>query len=307
MQTYAPIALFTYNRADKTQRVVESLLQNAEAKFSDLFIFSDGPKTPEKKAGVEENRKYIHTISGFNSISIIEREKNWGLANSLIAGITEVINKYGRVIVVEDDLILFPYFLQFMNEGLEKYKDDDRVSSISGFIPNVKEGLPDTFFLRYFECWGWATWDRAWKLLNTDTKYLLRKVRMRTYDFNFDGSCGLYGILYCQKVGSVDSWYIRLYASFYLANKLTLFPGHTLVTNEGFDGSGTHCKKEAESSSIIFYNKPINITDIKIEENIEARKCMSSTFKQRLPKVGLKSCYNRFKSFVRRFFYIDCI
>lgn len=305
--TYAPIALFTYNRADKTQRVVESLLQNAEAKYSDLFIFSDGPKTPEKKAGVEENRKYIHTISGFKFISIIEREKNWGLANSLIAGITEVINKYGRVIVVEDDLILSPYFLQFMNEGLEKYKDDDRVSSISGFIPNVKEGLPDTFFLRYFECWGWATWDRAWKLLNTDTKYLLRKVRMRTYDFNFDGSCGLYGILYCQKVGSVDSWYIRLYASFYLANKLTLFPGHTLVTNEGFDGSGTHCKKEAESSSIIFYNKPINITDIKIEENIEARKCMSSTFKQSLPKDGLKSCYNRFKSFVRRFFYIDCI
>lgn len=307
MQTYAPIALFTYNRVDKTQRVVESLLKNAEAKYSDLFIFSDGPKTPEKKAGVEENRKYIHTISGFKSISIIEREKNWGLANSLIAGITEVINKYGRVIVVEDDLILSPYFLQFMNEGLEKYKDDDRVSSISGFIPNVKEGLPDTFFLRYFECWGWATWDRAWKLLNTDTKYLLRKVRMRTYDFNFDGSCGLYGILYCQKVGSVDSWYIRLYASFYLANKLTLFPGHTLVTNEGFDGSGTHCKKEAESSSIIFYNKPINITDIKIEENIEARKCMSSTFKQSLPKDGLKSCYNRFKSFVRRFFYIDCI
>lgn len=307
MQTYAPIALFTYNRADHTQRAVESLLKNAEAKFSDLFIFSDGPKTPEKKVGVEENRKYIHTISGFKSISIIEREKNWGLANSLIAGITEVINKYGRVIVVEDDLILSPYFLQFMNEGLEKYKDDDRVSSISGFIPDVKEGLPDTFFLRYFECWGWATWDRAWKLLNTDTKYLLRKVRMRTYDFNFDGSCGLYGILYCQKVGSVDSWYIRLYASFYLANKLTLFPGHTLVTNEGFDGSGTHCKKEAESSSIIFYNKPINITDIKIEENIEARKCMSSTFKKSLPKDGLKSCYNRFKSFVRRFFYIDCI
>ena len=195
MQTYAPIALFTYNRADKTQRVVESLLKNAEAKFSDLFIFSDGPKTPEKKAGVEENRKYIHTISGFNSVHIIEREKNWGLANSLIAGITEVINKYGKVIVVEDDLILSPYFLKFMNDGLEKYKDDDRVSSISGFIPPVKEKLPNTFFLRYFECWGWATWDRAWKLLNTDTKYLLRKIRMKTYDFNLDGSCGLYGIM----------------------------------------------------------------------------------------------------------------
>lgn len=153
--TYAPIALFTYNRADHTQRAVESLLKNAEAKFSDLFIFSDGPKTPEKKAGVEENRKYIHTISGFKSISIIEREKNWGLANSLIAGITEVINKYGKVIVVEDDLILSPYFLQFMNEGLEKYKDDDRVGTITGFVPPIKDKLPETFFLKYFQCWGW--------------------------------------------------------------------------------------------------------------------------------------------------------
>ena len=103
---YAPIALFTYNRADKTQKAVESLLKNAEAKESDLFIFSDGAKNEKAIEGVEENRKYIHTISGFKSITIIEREKNWGLANSLIAGITDVINKYGRVIVVEDDLIL---------------------------------------------------------------------------------------------------------------------------------------------------------------------------------------------------------
>lgn len=308
MQTYAPIALFTYNRADKTQRVVESLLKNAEAKFSDLFIFSDGPKTPEKKAGVEENRKYIHTISGFNSISIIEREKNWGLANSLIAGITEVINKYGRVIVVEDDLILSPYFLKFMNDGLEKYKDDDRVSSISGFIPSVEEKLPNTFFLRYFECWGWATWDRAWKLLNTDTKYLLRKVRMKTYDFNLDGSCGLYGILYCQKVGTVDSWYIRLYASFYLTGKLTLFPGHSLVSNGGMDGSGTHCRKTENSEEATYYESPIRLDDIVVAENKEARLLISNCFKTQLKEQrGIKGKYYKLKSFVRRFLFIDCI
>ena len=104
--TYAPIALFTYNRADHAQRAVESLLQNAEAKDSDLFIFSDGAKNEKAIKGVEDNRKYIHTVTGFKTITIIEREKNWGLANSLIAGITDVINKYGRVIVVEDDLIL---------------------------------------------------------------------------------------------------------------------------------------------------------------------------------------------------------
>lgn len=308
MQTYAPIALFTYNRADKTKRAVESLLQNKEAKYSDLFVFSDGPKTSEKKAGVEENRKYIHTISGFNSVHIIEREKNWGLANSLIAGITEVINKYGKVIVVEDDLILSPYFLKFMNDGLEKYKDDDRVSSISGFIPPVKEKLPNTFFLRYFECWGWATWDRAWKLLNTDTKYLLRKIRMKTYDFNLDGSCGLYGILYCQKVGTVDSWYIRLYASFYLTGKLTLFPNHSLVSNGGMDGSGTHCRKIENCEAATFYESPISLDDIVVAENKEARKLISNCFKMQLKvQRGIKGKYYKLKSFVRRFLFIDCI
>ena len=309
MQTYAPIALFTYNRADKSQRAVESLLQNKEAKYSDLFVFSDGPKTSEKKAGVEENRKYIHTISGFNSVHIIEREKNWGLANSLIAGITEVINKYGKVIVVEDDLILSPYFLKFMNDGLEKYKDDDRVSSISGFIPPVKEKLPNTFFLRYFECWGWATWDRAWKLLNTDTKYLLRKIRMKTYDFNLDGSCGLYGILYCQNVGTVDSWYIRLYASFYLKGKLTLYPGKPMVENGGLDGSGTHCRKAEHSTNIVHPEVvPIQIKDIEVIENAYARKCIACTFKRNIPHRNfIASSYCRFKSFLRRLLLIDCI
>ena len=109
--SYAPIALFTYSRADHTRSAVESLLRNAEAGESDLYIFSDGPKTVEKAAAVAENRRYIHTITGFKSINIVEREKNWGLANSLIAGITDVINKYGKVIVMEDDLIISPYFL----------------------------------------------------------------------------------------------------------------------------------------------------------------------------------------------------
>ena len=309
IMTYAPIALFTYNRADKTQRVVESLLQNVEAKDSELFIFSDGPKTEAKKTGVEENRKFIHTIKGFKSITIVEREKNWGLANSLIAGITDVINRYGRVIVVEDDLILSPYFLKFMNDGLEKYKDDDRVTSISGFIPKVDEELPETFFLRFFHCWGWATWDRAWKLLNNDVKYLLRKLRFKTYDFGLDGSIGSYGILYCQKIGLVDSWYIRLYASFYLNGKLTLFPGKTMVRNGGLDGSGTHCDMIEDSTCLVQVGmKPIPCHDIVVKENVDARKCIASSFRKNLPRQNYwLARYLRIKSFIRRLCYIDCV
>lgn len=303
---YAPIALFTYSRADHTRQAVESLLQNAEAKDSDLYIFSDGPKTEEKRVAVEENRKYIHTITGFKSVTIVEREKNWGLANSLIAGITDIVNKYGRVIVVEDDLILSPYFLQFMNDGLEKYEDDDRVSAISGFIYPIEEHLPSTFFLRYFHCWGWATWKRGWDMLNTDTKDLLRKMRFKKNDFDIGGA---YGNLYCTKIGLVDSWWVRLYASFYLAGKLTLYPGKSLVSNIGLDGSGTHCRNSSENKNQYVYNSyvgPIQLKDIPVRENTNAFRATKNYFKEKnngslvIKKIAI------FKSYIRRLFYIDC-
>ena len=305
--TYAPIALFTYNRADHTQRAVESLLKNAEAKYSDLFIFSDGPKTPEKKAGVEENRKSIHTISGFKSVSIIEREKNWGLANSLIAGITEVINKYGRVIVVEDDLILSAYFLQFMNEGLEKYKDDDRVGTITGFVPPIKDKPPATFFLKYFQCWGWATWKRAWDLLETDARPLLKGLRFKKTKFDVGGGVGNYGNLYCQKVGLVDSWYLRYYASLFLKDKLSLYPGRSVAANDGLDGTGTHCGADLKRSFNAHNTQtPIVLKDIEVREDERVYQIFKNYFLPSNHKRSMKSLYNQFKSFVRRLLYIDC-
>jgi len=306
--TYAPIALFTYSRADKTQRVVESLLKNTEAKDSDLFIFSDGPKTPEKKVGVEENRKYIHTITGFKSITIVEREINWGLANSLIAGITDVINRYGRVIVVEDDLILSPYFLKFMNNGLEKYKDDDRIGTITGFVPPIKEKLPETFFLMYFQCWGWATWKRAWDLLETDARPLLRGLRFKRTKFDVGGGVGNYGNLYCQKVGLVDSWYLRYYASLFLNGKLSLYPGRSLAANGGLDGSGTHCGADL-TNAFMAHNShsPIVLNDIEVKEDLSTYQIFKEYFLSKLPPKSLKSEYGRFKSFVRRLLYIDCM
>lgn len=302
---YAPIALFTYNRADKTQRVLESLMQNAEAKDSDLFIFSDGPKNEKAVEGVKANREYIHTVTGFKSVTIIEREKNWGLANSLIAGITEVINKYGRVIVVEDDLILSPYFLKFMNDGLEMYKDDGKVSSITAFVPDVKEELPETYFLSFFHCWGWATWKRAWELLETDPRPLLRKIKWKKNKFNVGGSFGNYGLLYLQKIGAIDSWYIRLYASFFLAGKLTLFPKHSLISNCGQDGSGTH-SNTAENSPfrVIAYNKQISVCRIPVEENSYCFDIFSKTL-GRNNKKTFRTYYTDFKSVIRRLLDID--
>lgn len=306
--TYAPIALFTYNRADHTQRAVESLLQNAEAKDSDLFIFSDGAKNEKAIKGVEDNRKYIHTVTGFKSVTIVEREKNWGLANSLIAGITDVINKYGRVIVVEDDLILSPYFLQFMNEGLEKYKDDDRVGTINAFVPPIKEKLPDTYFLYFMHPWGWATWKRSWDLLNLNTKYLLRKMRFKVKKFNLGGNCGSYGNLYCQKVGKVDSWYIRFYASLFLNKKLNLFPKQAMVINGGLDDSGTHCGTGwAEKYSFESSHIPIILKNIPVVESMEAYGKFKRFYDNSCDSTSLVSKLERLKSFLRRLFYIDCM
>ena len=305
MNEYAPIALFTYCRAEHARITVESLLRNKEAAESDLYIFSDGPKTDEKRKAVEKNREYIHTITGFKSIHIVEHEKNLGLANSLISGISEVVNKYGRVIVVEDDLILSTYFLQFMNEALEKYKDEDRVTAISAFLNPVDCQAPETFFLRYFACWGWATWKRGWDLMNLDTKELLKKIRFKTREFNIGGWGGFYGTLYCQKVGLVDSWAVRFYASSFLANKLVLYPGHSLTIQNGLDGSGTHKGKvPSRYNTMLLTSAPVLLQDIPIDED----KYIYDAFVQfysRGRKKSFKGYYHQFKSFIRRLIGID--
>ena len=302
---YAPITLFTYSRADHTKSAVESLLKNKEAAESDLFVFSDGPKTEEKRKAVEENRKYIHTITGFKSVHIVEHEKNQGLANSLIAGITEIVNQYGRVIVVEDDLILSPYFLQFMNEALEKYKDEDRVASISAFLNPIDCEAPDTFFLRYFACWGWATWKRGWDILINDDRVLLKQLRWKKNDFNIGGTGPFYGILYCDKIGLNDSWAVRFYASQFLAGKLQLFPGRSMAIQTGTDGSGTHgTDADHKYDKMRLSMRPIHIGEIDVEESKEMYDAFSRFYGQGQKKT-FKTELARFKSFIRRLIGID--
>ena len=152
----APITLFVYNRIDHTRQCVEALRKNLLANESALIIFSDAAKDVGSQNSVEEVRSYLKTIRGFTKIEIIERTNNFGLAKSIISGVTYVVNKYGRVIVLEDDLVTSPYFLIYMNKALDIYKNDDMVASIHGYIYPVKKALPETFFLRGADCWGWG-------------------------------------------------------------------------------------------------------------------------------------------------------
>lgn len=259
-QNFAPIALFVYNRPGHTATTVKSLLENEEAKESAIFIFSDAPKTSNDLQKVEEVRTYVDSISGFKEKTIVRREENFGLAKSIINGVTSVLEKHNSVIVLEDDLFLSKYFLKYMNESLTTYENEEEVISIHGYTYPVKEKLPDTYFLRGADCWGWATWKNRWQIFEPDAQKLLNEILNKNleYEFDFDGKLNNLKMLKRQIAGEVDSWAIRWHASAFLKNKFTLYPGCSLVDNIGTDGGGTHTKATKVYSTTIARN-PINI------------------------------------------------
>ena len=275
----APIALFVYNRLDHTEQAVSALKRNLLAEESDLFVFSDAPKNSNPDEKVNAVRGFIRSTTGFKSLTIVERPHNLGLANSIIDGVTNLCNKYGQVIVLEDDLVTSPYFLKYMNDGLDYYRDEERVISIHGYIYPVKAKLPETFFLRGADCWGWATWKRGWDLFEPDGEKLLAGINAQNIrkEFNYDGSYDLVGMLYSQIKGKIDSWAIRWYASAFVKNKLTLYPGESLVLNIGNDGSGTHCgTTEMFTSRLTKYE--LKLVKIAVFESSEARSAVVDYF-----------------------------
>lgn len=283
---FSPILLFTYNRLWHTQKTVESLLQNEISEKSSLFIFSDGAKNENDNEKVNDVRNFIKKIKGFNQIEIIEREKNYGLAENIINGVSTVIKNSKKVIVLEDDLSVAPYFLKFMNDALNFYEDEEKVGSIHGYVYPVEGILPGTFFIRGADCWGWATWERAWKLFERDGKVLSEKLKSNKLinEFNFEGSYNYYKMLQNQIKGKNNSWAVRWHASLFLNNKLTLYPGKTLVNNIGADDSGTHVKKTEVYDNKLF-DKPIEIKNIELKESIEAKKLFIHYFNKIKPNL----------------------
>jgi len=289
----APIVLFTYSRSDHTRRTVESLLQNQLSQESDLIVFSDAPRTLDKQARVDEVRAYLNTITGFRSITIHHRPHNFGLAKSIIEGVTEVLKDHDLVIVLEDDIVTSPYFLTYMNEALERYADDERVVSIHGYVYPVKEPLPEAFFLPGADCWGWATWRRGWACFNPDGQYLLNELKrrklIRTFDFN--GAYPYSAMLQGQINRTNDSWAIRWYASAFLAGKLTLYPGRSLVHNIGNDNSGTHCG-ETDTHNVVLSTDPIDLAQVDVSPSVVGRQAFESFFLQTQGGIlqRLRSC-----------------
>ena len=274
MMTCAPILLFVYNRPEHTRRCIESLTRNALAADSTLYIYADGAKDTTQQSAVDEVRSYLRTISGFKTMNLIERKENWGLARNIIDGVTTQVNRYGKVIVLEDDLVVAPYFLQFMNDALETYKDEPKVGHIQACDFTQDPSLPETFLIKWTGSWGWATWERAWKHFNPDGKALLEELEQRklTYTFDFNGKYGFTRMLRRQIEGKNNSWAIRWNASLFLKDILSLNVGRSLVQNEGFDGSGTNCGGGGLYASNL-HLAPLPVQKISpIEENKAARQ-----------------------------------
>lgn len=239
----APIILFTYNRPWHTCQTVEALKKNELATQSDLIIFSDAPKSTQAEQSVQEVREFLRTIDGFNSVKIIERNENWGLAKSIIDGVTDVVNEYGRVIVLEDDIVTSPFFLRYMNEALNLYQNESEVMHISGYnYPIVHDEVPDTFFVKPTTCWGWATWDRAWKYYKKDCEYYLSVFdKNMIKDFNLNHAYNYFSQIKQNYKGLLDTWAIFWYASLYLRGGLSLHPRMSFTHNIGHDGQGQNC------------------------------------------------------------------
>lgn len=278
----APIALFVYARPDHARRTVEALLNNPEAVDTDLIVFSDAAKTPNKSAAVEEVRCYVDSIQGFRSVTVYRRLFNFGLAKSIIEGVTQVFGEHDSVIVLEDDMITSPHFLAYMNDGLSRYANDDRVVSLHGYMYPVSDPLPEAFFLRGADCWGWATWRRGWAYFNPDGQFLLDELaRMNLVkEFDFDGAYSFSRMLRGQVKGRNDSWAVRWHASAFLANKLTLYPGRSLVHNIGNDSSGKHCVTSS-TYDVVLSDTPICMDNLVVEESADAKKAIKYFFRMR--------------------------
>jgi len=243
-----PIILFVYNRPWHTQQTVEALQKNELADESELFIYSDAPKNEHAIENVTRVREYIKTIEGFKKVTIIERAKNWGLADSIIDGVTRTANDYGKVIVLEDDLVTSPYFLRFMSEGLDFYHDNPKIMSISGYtLPSACMKFPKNFtddiYLNYRNSsWGWATWADRWNLVDWKIKDYHQFVSDPRQQKLFNrGGDDLTDMLKSQMEGKIDSWAIRFSYAHFKQGMYSVCPRHSYVNNIGHDGTGVHC------------------------------------------------------------------
>lgn len=283
MSSLAPIVLFVYNRPWHTRQVLNSLKANHLASQSILYVFSDGEKqeaTSEDRANILAIKQLLLEDKWCKAVTIIHREKNYGLAANVIEGITYVINRHDKVIVLEDDLLVSPHFLSYCNEGLGLYKDIKNVYAINGYQFPLNTSVESTFLSTLAtSSWGWATWKDRWEHFEEEPSglgilqsNLHLKRRFNFADYN-----------YVDMLNNKKSWAIKWYYTVFMRNGLGVFPTKSLVQNIGFDNSGEHCE-EVEYDQNLFGGKIKVILEHKINLDFEAK--MLHFFSEPVKKIN---------------------
>lgn len=269
MQNLAPIALFVYNRPNHTRRTLKFLQANYFAEESRLYIFADAAKTPADHEKVQQVQDIISNIDGFKTVKIIKAKQNLGLAQSIINGVTNLVNTYGKVIVFEDDLLSSPYTIKYFNEALDKYQNQIKLMHISAYMYPLAaaDDLPETFIYRAVHSWGWATWKRAWENFNPDIDSLMAQFDAKKInEFSIEKKMNFWKQMNEFKRGKNNSWAIRWYASVFLNGGLCLNPSKSLINNIGHDGTGIHSNIE-NMYDVKISQKPVQFFPNDIAEN----------------------------------------
>ena len=297
-----PIIIFTYNRIDHLDTLIRSLKKNSLFINSKVIVFSDGPKDEIDKKKIEKIRIFLKKTLQQHKPEIIERDVNLGLSRNVIGGITQAFKTYDQLIILEDDLEVSPFFLNYMNDALNMYKNVDSVASISGYMYPIEPSKfsNDFFFLNLIESWGWGTWKRAWKKFEIDSSKLLKEIDTRELvnDFNLSSGISYYKMLKDNIKGANDSWAIRWYASTFLKNMNTLFPNKSFVRNSGMDNSGENCNyTSVYDTSINLEYK--NIKKIDSFELVSDRLVVKSFFQKVKYKRYIETIINKIKNLAK--------
>ena len=251
MKNLAPIVLFVFNRPEHTLRTLQALQNNTLASQSTLHIFADGPKEGASASLLErvnDVRRIITSEQWCGEVVIHESNENKGLYRSVRDGVTEILEKDGRVIVMEDDLVTSPAFLSYMNDALKFYADRKSVFSISGYnypanrMPIPEDYQYDTYVSLRNASWGWATWKDRWAQVDWDVKAYeivkntpaMKEALNRMGDDEFE-------MLQMQQEGVLNIWSIQFTMAHFINHAIAIYPITSYVHNIGNDGSGENC------------------------------------------------------------------
>jgi len=266
MRELAPIALFIYNRPKHTLQTLEALANNILANESVLYVFADGPKpnaTLADNKKIEETRQIVQSKKWCKEVFLEKRNNNVGLANNIISGVTELLQKFEAIIVLEDDLITATGFLSYMNKALHRYSNSDKIMQVSGYnFPTKRQSKNRSYFLPLTTSWGWGTWSRAWKKFDPlSTGYEMLKIDNKLkYRFDVNGTYSYSNMLFSQmEEKTIDSWAIRWWWTVFKEDGLTLYPDKSLVYNNGFGNDATHTQKSSFLVNDLCFNNEYQI------------------------------------------------